>query len=208
MVGHFLHQRVNFFDLLEKSSTNLLQAAKTLVDLMEDYPSLQLKVAEIMELEHRGDTLTHQIMEQLHLIFVTPIDREDIVLLTQRLDDVLDAIEAGVQLLILYKIERPTERAREQARLILRVVEAVTLAMQQLRQHRKLRQLLTHCVEINTLENEADQTYRQALAELFQDSMPIIDIIKWREIYELFESAVDRAEDVADVLEGVVLKYA
>lgn len=208
MARFLLHRESVFFDLLERSSANLLQAARALVALMEDYRDLPQKVAEMTDLEHRGDTFTHQIFEQLHRTFITPIDREDIVILTQRLDDVLDYIEAGVQCMSIYQITKPTERAKEQAGLILKVTEQVFQAMQRLRQHRKLRDILGYCVEINSIENEADRVYRNALAELFQDSLPIHEIIKWREIYEQLEMAVDRAEDVADVLEGVVLKYA
>ncbi len=208
MSKFFMHGGSYFFDLLERSSANVLQGSRALVNLLEDYNDVARKVAEIVEFEHRGDILTHQIMEQLHRTFVTPIDREDIVLLAQRMDDVMDAMEAGVQCLEIYHITKPTERSREQARLILGAAEVVFQAMQQLHQHKKLRDLLTLCVEVNRIENEADGVYRHALAELFQDSMPVTEIIKWREIYEQLESAVDRAEDVADILEGVVLKHA
>ena len=195
-----------FFDLFEKSVANVAKAAKELADFLEDYTNVPLKVARITELEHEGDAITHQIMEQLHRTFVTPLDREDIALLTERLDDVMDFIEDAANAMLLYRIEQPTTRAREMAAILVTMTSELVVAVPLLRNRSKMKEILEHCVEINRLENEADAIVRLALAELFDDT-PIADVIKWREIYEHLETAADKGEDVANVLEGVVLKH-
>lgn len=195
-----------FFDLFEKSVANVAKAAKELADFLEDYTNVPLKVARITELEHEGDAITHQIMEQLHRTFVTPLDREDIALLTERLDDVMDFIEDAANAMLLYRIEQPTTRAREMAAILVAMTSELVIAVPLLRNRSKMKGILEHCVEINRLENEADAIVRLALAELFDDT-PIADVIKWREIYEHLETAADKGEDVANVLEGVVLKH-
>lgn len=195
-----------FFDLFEKSVANVAKAAKELADFLEDYTNVPLKVARITELEHEGDAITHQIMEQLHRTFVTPLDREDIALLTERLDDVMDFIEDAANTMLLYRIEQPTTRAREMAAILVAMTNELVVAVPLLRNRSKMKEILEHCVEINRLENEADAIVRLALTELFDDT-PIADVIKWREIYEHLETAADKGEDVANVLEGVVLKH-
>jgi hypothetical protein len=195
-----------FFDLFEKSVANVAKAANELADFLEDYTNVPLKVARITELEHEGDAITHQIMEQLHRTFITPLDREDIALLTERLDDVMDFIEDAANAMLLYRIEQPTTRAREMAAILVAMTSELVVAVPLLRNRSKMKEILEHCVEINRLENEADAIVRLALTELFDDT-PIADVIKWREIYEHLETAADKGEDVANVLEGVVLKH-
>jgi hypothetical protein len=195
-----------FFDLFERSVANVATAARLLADLFEDYTKLPQKVARMTELEHVGDAITHQIMEQLHRTFVTPLDREDIALLTERLDDMMDFMEDAANAMLLYRIEQPTIRAQEMASILVTMTDELAIAVPHLRNRSKMKEILEHCVEINRLENEADAVVRFALAELF-DGIPIIEVIKWREIYEHLETAVDKGEDVANVLEGVVLKH-
>ena len=195
-----------FFDLFERSVANVATAARLLADLFEDYTKLPQKVARMTELEHVGDAITHQIMEQLHRTFVTPLDREDIALLTERLDDMMDFMEDAANAMLLYRIEQPTIRAQELASILVTMTDELAIAVPHLRNRSKMKEILEHCVEINRLENEADTVVRFALAELF-DGIPIIEVIKWREIYEHLETAVDKGEDVANVLEGVVLKH-
>jgi len=195
-----------FFDLFEKSVANVATAARLLADLFENYTKLPQKVARMTELEHVGDAITHQIMEQLHRTFVTPLDREDIALLTERLDDMMDFMEDAANAMLLYRIEQPTIRAQELAAILVTMTDELVIAVPHLRNRSKMKEILEHCVEINRLENEADTVVRFALAELF-DGTSIIEVIKWREIYEHLETAVDKGEDVANVLEGVVLKH-
>jgi len=197
-----------FFILFEQSVQNMAEAAlqlKSLVDLWKDIPE---RVSEITELEHKGDLITHQIMELLNRTFTTPFDREDIALLAHTLDDVTDFIQAAADSMLLYRVERPGTRARELANVVLQITAELKRAIPKLHENRaELKQILKCCVEINRLENRADRVYRSALAELFDGTANIADVIKWREIYGQMESATDRCEDVADVLEGLAIKH-
>jgi len=200
---------MKFYDLFEQETTNLVIAAEKLVDLFENYQNVEAKAKELKELEHRGDVITHEIIARLHRTFVTPIDREDIVLLAQSLDDVMDFIEAAGRTAFLYRIAQPTERARELARIVVKMAYKLNEVMSRLRHRDQFPWILKQCVEINTLENEADDVQHAALAELFEVChLDACEVIKWRELYDHLENATDRGEDVANVLEGIVLKHA
>jgi predicted phosphate transport protein (TIGR00153 family) len=200
---------MGFYGLFEQETSNLVAAAEMLVDLFDNYENVEAKARQLKDLEHKGDTITHDIIQRLHRTFVTPIDREDITLLAHSLDDVMDFIEAAGRTAHLYGIAQPTERARELARIVARVTHKLNEAMPCLRRHDQFPKIIKQCVEINTLENEADDVQHAALAELFEVChLNACEVIKWREIYEHLESATDRGEDVANVLEGIVLKHA
>jgi predicted phosphate transport protein (TIGR00153 family) len=204
----FLPKEEKFFDLFEQSAQNMVQAAHSLKLLVDNWQDIENELARITELEHQGDTITHQIMAMLHRTFVTPFDREDMASLAHVMDDVTDFIHAAADAMLIYKVDYPSQRAKELADIIVQATTEVERTIPQLRQRAKLKQVLERCVEINRLENMADRVFRSAMAELFSDSPGIADVIKWREIYEHMESATDRCEDVADVLEGVALKHA
>ena len=204
----FLPREKNFFRFFEESSQNAVKTAQKLKELVDTWQDVEDKVNKITELEHAGDTITHQIMQQLHRTFVTPFDREDIALLAHSLDDIADCIQAAADAMLNYKVARPGERAKELADIIVQATVEVGKAMPELRNRSGLKHIVTHCVEINRLENLADEVYRAAIGEVFDNTTNIPDIIKWREIYGHMESATDRCEDVADVLEGVALKHA
>jgi len=197
-----------FFDLFEEGARNMVKASQVLREIVNTWEFVGGRVAEITELEHQGDTITHQIMAQLNRTFVTPFDREDIALLAHTMDDVTDFIHAAADAMLIYKVENPTQRAKELADIIVQAAAEVERAVGNLRRHTDLKQIPERCVEINRLENMADRVYRAAIAELFDDTTDIAKVIKWREIYEHMESATDRCEDVANVLEGVALKHA
>jgi len=205
----FIPRGESFFPLFEESGRNMVKAAHSLKQLVDTWQDVEQKVAEIDDLEHQGDTITHEIIARVHRTFVTPFDREDIALLAQTLDDVTDFIHAAGTAMFLYKVDPPGQRAKELADIIVQGATEVERALPQLRQHgAELKKILVHCIEINRLENMADTVFRSAMAELFDDSTDVAHIIKWREIYEHMESATDRCEDVANVLEGVALKHA
>jgi len=200
---------MKFYDLFEQETANLVVAAEKLVDLFNNYENVEAKAKELKELEHKGDVITHQIIARVHQSFVTPIDSEDITLLAHSLDDVMDFIEAAGRTAWLYHIAQPTERARELAQIVDKMARKLNEVMPQLRHRDKFKWILKECVEINTLENEADDVQHAALAELFEACRTdACEVIKWRELYGHLEDATDRGEDVANVLEGVVLKYA
>ncbi len=203
-----LPRESKFFDLFEESARNMLKTSQALREMLNAWELVEGKVAEITELEHAGDTITHQIVAQLHRTFVTPFDREDMAFLAHTMDDVTDFIHAAADAMLIYKINEPTTRSKELANIIVQATAEVEKAVHGLRRHTDLKRILERCVEINRLENMADRVFRAAMAELFDDSVDMAQVIKWREIYEHMESATDRCEDVANVLEGVALKHA
>ncbi len=204
----FVPKESRFFELFEESASNIVKAAEALQEMLDTWQFIDSQVAEITELEHKGDTITHQIISLLHRTFVTPFDREDIALLAHTMDDIIDFIHSAADSMFIYKIEKPTERARELSHIIVKGAIEVKAAVSGLRKRSELKNIMQGCVEINRLENMADRVYRAAMAELFENTEDTALLIKWREIYEHLESATDRAEDVANVLEGVALKHA
>jgi uncharacterized protein len=204
----FIPQEDKFFELFIASGHNLVKIADALKDLLDKWDDIDNRVSKITDLEHAGDSITHEIIALLHKSFVTPFDREDIALLAHTLDDVADFIHAAVDSMYIYKVNKPTERSKELAEIIREAATEIDKALPFLRKRKELSKMLACCVDINRLENEADRVTRQGLGELFEDQRDTAYIIKWREIYEHMETATDRAEDVANVLEGVALKNA
>jgi len=204
----FMPQDGKFFTLFQESAHNTVEVAIKLKELMYNWTNVEDKVAGIAELEKKGDNVTHQIADELHRTFVTPFDREDIANLAHTLDDVTDFIHSATDAMFLYRVTGPTPKSQELADVIVEITAEVEHAINELGKKMDQRQMLKHCVEINRLENVADRIYRAALAELFANSTDVVYIIKWREIYEHMETATDRCEDVANVLEGVAIKYA
>jgi len=195
-----------FFDLLEESSANLKQTATELLDLMENYENVPEKVAKIKQSEKKGDDIIHKIMNELHRAFITPIDREDITNLGERLDDVVDAIEEAARYMIEYQIEKPTPNAKHLSLILTFCADAIVKSIQLLKvRGSKLQQLIPLKDKLNELEDEADRVTSQAMGELFQ-SYTAIEIIKWKEVYAQLEGATDRCEEIAVILEGIVIK--
>ena len=203
----FIPREEVFFPLFEASAQNMVKAAQSLKELVDNWQDVEQKVNEITELEHQGDTITHEIVAQLHRTFVTPFDREDIAQLAHIMDDVTDFIHAASDAMLLYKVTPPSQRAKELADIIVQGATEIEKAMPQLRHRSELKQIIKRCVELNRLENAADRVYRSALAELFGDAKDTARVIQWREIYQHMESATDRCEDVANILEGVAIKH-
>ncbi len=197
-----------FYDLFEQDTGNLVTAAEKLVDMFDNYEDVEAKAKELKRLEHQGDTITHQIIQRLHSTFVTPLDREDIALLAHSLDDVMDFIEAAGRTAFLYRIVQPTERARQLTLIVAKIAHKLNQVLPRLRHRNQFPQILQECIEMNSLENEADDVHHAAQAELFAVCSDLSEIIKWREIYQHLEDATDRGEDVANILEGIVLKNA
>ncbi len=204
----FLTKDDKFFDLFEEGAANLVETAKVLRDLVDRWENVDEKVRQITDLEHKGDDITHRIMANLHSTFLTPIDREDISALAHALDDVVDFIHSAADNMVIYKVKRPTKDAVELANVIVDAALEVQRAMPGLRRRAELGQVLSRCVELNRLENEGDRIMRRAVGSLFENNIDLVEVIKWREIYEHMETATDRCEDVANVLEGVALKNA
>jgi uncharacterized protein len=198
-----------FFVLFEQSAQNAVKIAQQLKDMVNTWENVKERVEMITSLEHDGDAITHQIVAQLYRTFVTPLDREDISLLAQTLDDITDLIHSAADAMLLYKVERPTDKVKELVDIVVEATCEVEKGVAEIHDRRINKdQLLKRSMEINRLENVGDSVYRSALAELFINSPDFANLIKWREIYEDIESAVDKCEDVANILEGIALKYA
>ena len=199
-------REVRFFDLFEQQSTHIINAAALLHDLVHNFADARAKVHLIKEIEHAGDLVTHEIVKRLNTTFITPLDREDIHALATRLDDVLDYIEAAAERLVVYRIKEPTSASRAMAEIIIRTAASMDRAIKCLRTMDP--GFHEHAVEVNRLENSADNLLRDSLAALFETEGDPIEVIKWKEIYETMEIVTDRCEDVANVIEGIILKMA
>ena len=193
----------SFFDLFEELARKVQQGADALLDLLENYSDLDRKAGRVLDIEHEGDELTHEVMRRLNTSFITPFDREDIHRLASNLDDVLDHIEAAAEYLQLHKIETPLPQMVQLAGTLATAAAHTADAMPGLR---KMKNLETYWIEINRLENEGDRAYRRTIAELFSGDFKAMDVLKWKDIIEEIETAIDRLEDVANTIEGIVLK--
>ena len=200
-------KKIDFFEQFDRALENLSRAANLLVDTFNNFENFEKRAKSIYEFEQEGDMLTHDIMKDLNKTFLTPIDREDIHALASRIDDVLDLIWAAVDRMVVYKIEKPTPEAISIAEDLKMTADILKKALRELRA-KQYSHVQEHCIEINRLENRIDRKYRDALGKLVNDQHDPVFIIKWKDIYELLEDASDRAEDIANILEGIVLKHA
>ncbi|MBI3378443.1 MAG: DUF47 domain-containing protein [Nitrospirae bacterium] len=203
----FFPKEIDFFEIFDRAALNVTKAATLLVSLMENFDNVDARAKEIYEVEQDGDMLTHDIMKKLNKTFITPIDREDLHALASSLDDVLDLIWASVDRLSVFKITEPTKEAVAMSKDLLTTAEVIHKAIKKLKE-KDYSYVQEYCIEINRLENRIDRDFRDALGALFNDVKDPILIIKWKEIYEHLEDASDKCEDVANVLESIVLKYA
>jgi predicted phosphate transport protein (TIGR00153 family) len=194
----------DYFRYFSDLAANLDEAAQLLVRFMEHYDEAKSLGAAILEHEHVGDKILHDIVKRLNTSFITPIDREDIYDLVATMDEVLDNIEAATDAMVLYRVAAPTEHARRQARVI---AEACAVLHQIIDDLEKQTDLMDRVISVNSLENEGDRIVREAIAALFDDTMDAKDVIKWKDIYEMLESAIDECEHVANVIESIVLKH-
>lgn len=200
-------KEIDFFEIFDKAAANLINASHRLVQLFENFDDIENRVKSIYELEQEGDLLTHETMRRLNKTFLTPIDREDIHALAARIDDVLDLIWAAADRFNLFKIDRKIDGVVELAKSLMANTEAIHRAIRELKQ-KKYSFVQDLCIEINRLENEADRLFRETMGKMFENESDPIFIIKWKEILEHLENATDRCEDVANILEGIVLKHA
>lgn len=207
MAFQILPAENKFYDWFEKGSANLLDSARLLKDLVDNYDRPESKIVHITEAERKGDFVLHEIHDLLHKTLITPIDNEDIQALAHAMDDVVDIIEQAAVQMVLYKVENPTDEAHGLCELIVRCAEEVNAAIPLLRDKKTLSKIHPHVVEINRLEREADALFRRALEGLITNSRDDwFEFTRWKDIYEKMEDATDLCEDIADVLQTVVLK--
>jgi len=206
VLSWLIPQEKHFFDMIEEQSKNVLDGIDALIDMLEHYEDIYKKREKIKSIEHDGDRMVHTIFSELNKTFITPIDREDISKLTSALDDILDNLEAVAERLVLYEIRKPPRYMLEFAHTLKKTAANVHQGISLLRNLKEAKKIRGYCTEVNTLENQGDDLLRKATAELFKEK-GAIELIKIKELYEDMEAAIDRCEDVADVVGDILVKY-
>ena len=193
----------DFFTLFEKQGSVVCQGCELLLDMVEHFENVEQKATKLKDVEHEGDLITHEIFGKLNRTFITPLEREDIHGLASSLDNVLDAVEAIGSRFVLFRVKQVTPEAIQLARIVAQAGVQIEKAVKQLRDYDKL---MPYTIELNRLENEADEISRAVVAELFNGGHDPIDVLRWKELYGRLEAAADMGEDVANILEAIVLK--
>lgn len=206
--GALLPKTFAFFDLFEAHAEKCVEGSRLLLEILKQPADAETKARQITEIEDAADHITHKTVETLHRTFITPIDRDEIHRLITRLDDILDYADAAAQRIVLYEITDVPPSAVQMGELLLKSTELVREAVHRLRNLDVPMEILRLCSEIDRLENEADHLLRRTLAKLYKEMKNPIELMKWKEIHEYVESATDRCEDVARVIEGVILEHA
>src|SRR6266852_5649425 len=205
LLQRLLPREEGFFDLFAKQAVNIHEGAEALLKMLSHYTGVPEQVQIVKAIEHEGDELTHSIFTKLNQTFITPFDREDIHELCSQLDDVIDLIDAAASRFVLYRVDSFRAGTVELTKVLLSTTAEVVAAIHAIETPENA---LRHCIEINRFENESDRLCRTLIAQLFDEETDSVQIIKWKEIFEVIETAVDKCEDVANVIEGVILKNA
>jgi len=208
MFGRLMPNEGKFFDLFNEHAELGVKCAKEMVALMTNFNDLEIRVHAIETLEKQADKVTHTAIDLLHKTFITPLDRDDIHQLITRMDDILDLLEDAAQTISLYDIKSITPEAKRLAELCLGCAEKVQLAVGLLHNMDNSRQILAICQEIDRLESDADHVMRAAMSKLFRDEPDVRNLIKLKAIYEILETVTDRCEDVANIIEGIIVENA
>jgi predicted phosphate transport protein (TIGR00153 family) len=200
-----LPQDKHFFNMLENESNNVLDGAKAFLDMVKNYENIKEKQQKIKDIEHQGDDFVHEIFEELNKTFITPIDHEDISALASAFDDVLDHIDGTATRLVLYEIKKPEENLIKLAEVLVKQTMELNTALSGLRNIKNPKEIEKKCIEVNRLENVADDIYKSSVAQLFKQR-DAIEIMKLKEVYERIEFATDKCEDAANVISDIVVK--
>ena len=198
-------RQIAFLEMFQQAARNMIEGSRLLKEMMADYQNPIQAASRIKDLEHVGDTITHDIVRRLNQTFITPIDREDIYGLTGAVDDILDAVEAVADRFVIFEVAGPSPPAIALSKILHDSAVAVGAGIDLLGE--RYADLNDYCARINSLENETDRLTRDALSKLFREERDPIAVVKWKEIYETFEEATDRCEDAANVLERITLKH-
>jgi len=203
----FIPKEEKFFDHFEELADKIEEGGRLFMEIVDNYDHSEGKVARMKEIEHEADKITHQIYEKMHKTFLTPLDREDIYALANKMDSILDLIEAAAARMYLYKVKSSSREIRELGIIVNNSIALVKKIVHALRSKKNAEMIMKACVEINTLENEGDYILRQAMARLFESEEDVFELIKWKEILERVEESIDTCEDVSNIVEGIVLKH-
>jgi len=199
----FAPKEREFFDLFEEAGTNAVRAAALLESMLEQWPDHGEKLRDVVVCEQEGDRITHDIINRLNQTFVTPFDREDIIALASGFDDIVDFIEEVADFLGLYRIEAPMEQAQRMARVLHEATRQLNEALPRLR---RLGDINHYVVEVNRLENDGDRILREAVASLFDHGIDPMMVIRWKDIYERLEDAIDATETAVNIMAGIIIK--
>ena len=198
----------NFFELFEELADKIEEGGNFFLEMTQNRDYSETKVSRLKELEHEADGITHKTYEKMHKTFLTPIDREDIYALVNKMDSIMDVIEATAIRIHMYKVKKPDDEIIKQAQILNDSIKKVKSIVHAMRNMKNSQMILDDCVEINTLENAGDVVLRTIITELFIKEKDAIELIKWKEIFERIEEAIDVCEDVSNIVEGIVLKHA
>ncbi|KAJ52846.1 hypothetical protein BD780_002026 [Clostridium tetanomorphum] len=197
-----------FFILFDQVAHTALKGAKMLEELLHNLESSQERLEKIKELEHEGDKLQHEILEELNKTFLTPFDREDIYMIAKYMDDIIDYIESTASRFVMLNVNYSTEDSLKLTEMIVKCCEELIVIMEELKNMKENKKLSQSIIEVNRIEQEGDKIFRNAIRQIFSGEMEVLEIIKWKEIYQFLEDTLDACEDVANVIEGVVMKNA
>jgi hypothetical protein len=198
----------NFFEFFEELADKISEGGQLFMEMTQKKDYSEIIVTKLKQIEHEADGITHKTYERMHKTFLTPIDREDIYALVNKMDSIMDVIEATAIRIHLYKVKKPSNEIIIQARILNEAIKKVKGIVHALRNMKNSEMILKGCVEINTLENEGDVALRTIMADLFTQEKDAIELVKWKDIYQLLEEAIDVCEDVSNIVEGIVLKHA
>ncbi len=204
----FFPRDENFFDYFEQLANKIEEGGRLFLTMTENHAYSESNISKLKEIEHEADVITHTTYEKMHKTFLTPLDREDIYALVNKMDSILDMIEATAVRIYLYKVKKPDDEIIKQAKILNESITKVKFVIHALRDMKNAKSILDACVEINTLENAGDVVLRTIIAELFEKEKDAIELLKWKEIFERIEEAIDVCEDVSNIVEGIVLKHA
>ncbi|WP_418790547.1 DUF47 domain-containing protein [Phosphitispora sp. TUW77] len=208
MFRRFKQTDDRFFELFEEAANILLQGAVLLQDMMAKYETMEERLNELIVLEQKGDKVTDEIVDKLNETFMTPFDREDIYNMAKELDEVLDSVCSTVEKMVIYESGRPDRKFRDLVNIFVRATEKVVEAVSYLKKMKtNTVQIMEICYEIQKYESEGDRIYRYGVADLFKNSENAIYVMKWKEVYEQLETALDRCEKIGKLIRGVVIKY-
>ena len=198
----------NFFDYFEELANKIEEGGRLFLEMTETHDYSESKVAKLKEVEHEADIITHRTYEKMHTTFLTPIDREDIYALVNKMDSIMDVIEATAVRIHLYKVKKIDDQIIKQAKILNEAIVKVKEIIHAMRNMKNSKMILDGCVEINTLENAGDVVLRTIMANLFENEKDAIELVKWKDIFQLLEEGIDVCEDVSNIVEGIVLKHA
>jgi predicted phosphate transport protein (TIGR00153 family) len=198
----------NFFDYFEELANKIEEGGRLFLKMTENQDYSESKVAKLKEIEHEADIITHNTYEKMHTTFLTPIDREDIYALVNKMDSIMDVIEATAIRIHLYKVKKHDGQIIKQAKILNEAIGKVKGIIHAMRNMKNSKMILDGCVEINTLENAGDVVLRTIMANLFENEKDAIELVKWKDIFQLLEEGIDVCEDVSNIVEGIVLKHA